>query len=175
MLQDLDKVTFQKILAEKYSTSKNTILTWKKNRANILACYEKGFDSSGMYENINMAPNLQWWIHWLWLWTIDQPKFAHRQMYHSQSSWTDVSLDEDDMKVSEVESLRKPLIEEVRTAIEVLEKFSFYSKFGKWLWSLSEGSTITSIGKNIKREDNQISQIFTGKLIRNLIEKVFYL
>ena len=52
-------------------------------------------------------------------------------MYHSQSSWADVSLDEDDMKVSEVESLRKPLIEEVRTAIEVLEKFSLYSKFGK--------------------------------------------
>ena len=130
MLQNLDKVTFQKILAEKYSTSKNTILTWKKNRANILAGFEKGFDSSGIYENINMAPNLQWWIHWLWLWTIDQPKFAHRQMYHSQSSWTDVSLDEDDMKVSEVESLRKPLIEEVRTAIEVLEKFSLHSEFG---------------------------------------------
>ena len=51
-------------------------------------------------------------------------------MYHSQSSWTDVSLDEDDMKVSEVESLRKPLIEEVRTAIEVLEKFSLHSEFG---------------------------------------------
>ena len=32
-------------------------------------------------------------------------------------------------QVSEVESIRKPLIEEVRGAIATLEKFSLYSKF----------------------------------------------
>ena len=35
------------------------------------------------------------------------------------------------MKVREVESIRKPVIEEVRTDIETLEKFSLYSKFGE--------------------------------------------
>ena len=35
------------------------------------------------------------------------------------------------MEVSEVESIRKPLIEEVRRATEMLEKFSLYSEFGE--------------------------------------------
>ena len=43
----------------------------------------------------------------------------------------DISSDEDDMKVKEVESIRKPLIEKVRTDIEILEKISLYSKFGE--------------------------------------------
>ena len=41
----------------------------------------------------------------------------------------DITSDEDDMKVRELESIRKPLIEEVRTDIEMLEKRSLYSKF----------------------------------------------
>ena len=45
MLQELDKGTAQKDLAEKYSIPKNIKSTWKKNRATTLACYEKGLDS----------------------------------------------------------------------------------------------------------------------------------
>ena len=45
VLQELDKGTAQKDLAEKYSIPKNIKLTWKKNRATTLACYEKGLDS----------------------------------------------------------------------------------------------------------------------------------
>ena len=45
-------------------------------------------------------------------------------------NFADVSSDEDDMDVSEVESITKPLIEEVKRAIEILEEFSFYSEFG---------------------------------------------
>ena len=44
VLQELDKGALQKDFAEKYSIPKNTILTWKKNRAKLLACYEKGSD-----------------------------------------------------------------------------------------------------------------------------------
>ena len=35
----------------------------------------------------------------------------------------------DDMEVREAESIRKPLIEAVGKAIEILEEFSFYSDF----------------------------------------------
>lgn len=35
----------------------------------------------------------------------------------------------DDTEVREVESIRKPLIEAVGKAIEILEEFSFYSDF----------------------------------------------
>ena len=47
VLQELDKETPQKDLAEKYSIPKKakTISTWKKNRAKILACYEKRLGS----------------------------------------------------------------------------------------------------------------------------------
>ena len=43
----------------------------------------------------------------------------------------DVSSDEDDIEVSEIESIRKPLIEEVKRSLKFLEEFSFYSEFGK--------------------------------------------
>ena len=137
MLQDLDKVTSQKNLAEKYSIPQITISTWKKSRAKVLAGYEKGLDSKRikpeMCEKINKTPTLQWWIHWLWSWIIDQAKYPDRQVYHLGSSrkfcW--YYLRWSDMKVREVESIRKPLIEEVRTDIETLEKFSLYSKFGE--------------------------------------------
>ena len=45
VLQELDKRTPPKDLAEKYSIPKNTISTWKENSEKILACYEKGLDS----------------------------------------------------------------------------------------------------------------------------------
>ena len=50
MLQDLDKVTFQKDVTEKYSIPKNTISKWKKNMAKILAGYKKGLDSKRIAE-----------------------------------------------------------------------------------------------------------------------------
>ena len=43
----------------------------------------------------------------------------------------DVSSDEDDIEVSEIESIRKPLIEEVKRALKFWEEFSFYSELGK--------------------------------------------
>ena len=42
-----------------------------------------------------------------------------------------VSSDEDGMEVSEVEPIRKSLVEEVRRAIEILEEFSLYLKLGE--------------------------------------------
>ena len=67
VLQGLDKGTTQKDLTDKYSISKNTISTWKKNIAKILARYEKGLDSTKikpkMYENINKA--LMKWLLYL--------------------------------------------------------------------------------------------------------------
>ena len=66
VLQELHKGTPQKDLAEKYSILKNTISTWKKNRAKILACYEKGLDlkiiKPEMYENISKAL-MKWLLH----------------------------------------------------------------------------------------------------------------
>ena len=78
---------------------------------------------------------------------------------------TDFSSDEDYMKVSEVEFIRKPLIEEVRRAIEIFVEFSLYSEFGEGIQSLSEKSINSSIGKNRKRENSRISQNFSRKLI----------
>ena len=49
---------------------------------------------------------------------------------------TDFSSDEDYMKVSEVEFIRKPLIEEVRRAIEMFVEFSLCSEFGEGIQSL---------------------------------------
>ena len=66
VLQGLDKGTTQKDLTDKYSISKNTISTWKKNIAKILARYEKRLDSTKikpkMYENINKAL-MKWLLH----------------------------------------------------------------------------------------------------------------
>ena len=47
------------------------------------------------------------------------------------SNSVDANSDKDDMEVSEVESVRKLLIKEVRRVIEMLEKFSVYSEFGE--------------------------------------------
>ena len=47
------------------------------------------------------------------------------------SNSADANSDKDDMEVSEVESVRKLLIKEVRRVIEMLEKFSVYSEFGE--------------------------------------------
>ena len=44
---------------------------------------------------------------------------------------TDVNSDESDMEVSEAESVRKPLIEEVRRVTDMLEEFSLYLEFGE--------------------------------------------
>ena len=90
MLQDLDKATSQKKLAEKYSIPQIAISTWKKSSAKVLAGYEKGLDSKRikpkMYEKIIKTQTLQWWIHWLWSWIIDQAKYPDRLVYHSGSS-----------------------------------------------------------------------------------------
>ena len=43
----------------------------------------------------------------------------------------DVNSDEDNMEVSEAESVRKPLIEEVRRVTEMLEEFNLYLEFGE--------------------------------------------
>ena len=59
VIQELGKGIPQQKFAEKYSISKSTISTWKKNRAKILACFKKGLDSKRikpeMYENMNKA------------------------------------------------------------------------------------------------------------------------
>ena len=57
----------------------------------------------------------------------------------------DVSSDEDGMEVSEVESMRKPLIKEVRRAIEMLKKFSFYSEFPEGIMKL-----VRKVNQNVK-------------------------
>ena len=66
VLQELDKGTPQKDLAEKYSIPKNIMSTRKKTRAKILACYKKGSDlkriKPEMYENINKAL-MRWLLH----------------------------------------------------------------------------------------------------------------
>ena len=58
----------------------------------------------------------------------------------------DVSSDEDGMEVSEVESMRKPLIKEVRRAIEMLKEFSFYSEFREGIMKL-----VRKVNQNVKR------------------------
>ena len=62
VLQELDKGTPQKDLAEKYSIPKNIMSTRKK----ILACYKKGLDLKSikpeMNENINKAL-MRWLLH----------------------------------------------------------------------------------------------------------------
>ena len=68
----------------------------------------------------------------------------------------EVSSDEDDMKVSEAESIRKPLIEEVRTVTEILDKFNLYSKFGDMIMK----STIISIEKNKTRKQSNNREFF---------------
>ena len=66
VLQELDKGTPQKDLAETFSFPKNAISTWKNNWAKILACYEKGLDSKRikpeMNENISEAL-MKWLLH----------------------------------------------------------------------------------------------------------------
>ena len=57
----------------------------------------------------------------------------------------DVSSDEDGMEVSEVESMRKPLIKEVRRAIEMLKKLSFYSEFPEGIMKL-----VRKVNQNVK-------------------------
>ena len=60
------------------------------------------------------------------------------------------------MKVSEAESIRKPLIEEVRTVTEILDKFNLYSKFGDMIMK----STIISIEKNKTRKQSNNREFF---------------
>ena len=50
-------------------------------------------------------------------------------IYEVLGNFVDVSSDDDDMEMSEVESVRKSLIEEVRRAIEMLE---ISPLFGIW-------------------------------------------
>ena len=55
----------------------------------------------------------------------------------------DVNSDEYDMEVSEAESVRKPLIEEVIRVTEMLEEFSLYLEFGeKIMKSVSKRSQL---------------------------------
>ena len=72
-------------------------------------------------------------------------------------------------------STRKPLIEEVRGAMEMLEEFNFYSNLAKGSLSRSEKSIKSSIGKNRKRENGRILKIFSRKLIDKQMEKVICL
>ena len=52
-----------------------------------------------------------------------------------------VTSNEDDIEVSEVESISKPLIEEIRCATEMLEEFSLYLEFEEGVMkSVSKGS-----------------------------------
>ena len=44
VLQELDKGILQKVLAEKYSITKNPITKRKKNRGESLECYETSLD-----------------------------------------------------------------------------------------------------------------------------------
>ena len=72
-------------------------------------------------------------------------------------------------------STRKPLIEEGRGAMEMLEEFNFYSNLAKGSLSRSEKSIKSSIGKNRKRENGRILKIFSRKLIDKQMEKVICL
>lgn len=69
-------------------------------------------------------------------------------------NFADVSSDEDDMDVSEVESITKPLIEEVKRAIEILEEFSFYSEFGERIMK-----SVREVNHYINRKEQKTKQV----------------
>ena len=95
---------------------------------------------------------------WLWSWIIDKPTIlTDKNIIHEVlGNSAEVISDEGDMKVSEAEPIRKPLIEEVRTVIEILDKSNLYSKFGDIIMK----STIISIEKNKTRKQSNNREFF---------------
>ena len=134
-------------------------LHWSFTHFECVICYQWRFAISSVEKQQKVA--------------LPQPKLSTNQsiltdkdiIHKVLGNSTDFSSDEDYMKVSEVEFIRKPLIEEVRRAIEMFVEFSLYSEFGEGIQSLSQKSINSSIGKNRKRENSRISQNFSRKLI----------
>lgn len=80
----------------------------------------------------------------------------------------DVNSDEDDLEVSKEEFIKRLLIEEVRTAIKMLEELSFYSEFRKGIMkSVTEVNHYVDTSEQKTRKQSNIAE-----LLRKLIDKI---
>ena len=87
----------------------------------------------------------------------------------------DVNSDEDDMEVSEVESIRKPLIEKVRRAIEMFEEFSLCLDFGKGIMkSVREVNHYVNREKQKTRKQSNMTDFLEKIRLISRLKKLFF-